>query len=102
MKGDISSPSVLITLPRFTGSVHLFLSFNLVNQISLPPYPPGLLLEKKSVLPSALIDGVDSQWFVLTGAPRLYGSDHLPLLKAEKYRSQFPKPSGRLHAVKYI
>ena len=52
--------------------------------MSLPPNPPGLLLEKKSVFPSALIDGVDSQWFVLTGAPRLDGSDHFPLLKDEK------------------
>src|SRR5450759_1734592 len=102
MKGDISSPAVLITLPRFTGSVHRFFSFNLVNQMSLPPKPPDLLLEKKSVLPSALIEGVDSQWLVLTGAPRLDGTDHFPFAKAEKYKSQFPNPPGRLHAVKII
>ena len=46
MKGNISSPGVLIPV-MFTGSLHsfFFLSY-LIIQMSLPPWPPAILDEK--------------------------------------------------------
>ena len=71
MKGDISSPGVFIDSPRLTGTAQLPFSSSTEYHKSLPPKPPGLLLEKKSILPSALIDGVDSHALVFIGGPRL-------------------------------
>ena len=84
MNGEISSPSLLTIVPRLTGEDQVPSLPRIEYQISFPPYPPGRLLEKNRILPSALIEGVDSHDDELTGFPRFEGTVQLPFLNAEK------------------
>ena len=91
---------MLILAPKLTGSVQK-LSFFLDIQISEPPYPPYLLLEKNNNWPSAEIDGCDSQYFVLRDVPILIDSDQtVSFINVEKYKSHPPYVSGLLQEVK--
>ena len=62
-------------LPMFLASLHLPFS-NFMYQISRPPKPPFRSLEKQIVLPSAEMEGCDSQAVELMGVKPL-GDVHL-------------------------
>ena len=52
IKGNISSLSVLMVAPRFTGSSQVSSWVRFINQISRPPKPPSALLATKYNLSS--------------------------------------------------